>query len=220
MPLGADDHQSTDFYDARPKLNVGAASCHVGRNRDRAWLSGARHDLGFLHVELCVQHVVRNFLPFQHSAEQLGGFHTHCTDQHRLTPRVSVFDFLDYGVVFFPARFVDAIVVIRPPHRPVRRNHVHIEFVNVVKLCRFRLGRAGHARKLLIKSEIILDRDRRQCLGLTINLDAFLRFNCLMQPVAPPSARHFAASEFVHNHDLVIFDDVLDIFLEEAVGAK
>ena len=30
---------------------------------------GALHDLGFLHVELRVQHVVRNFLALEHSAE-------------------------------------------------------------------------------------------------------------------------------------------------------
>ena len=133
---------------------------------------------------------------------------------------MSFSDLVNDRVVFFAPRFVDAIVVICPPHRPIRRNHVHVQLVDIVKLGRFGFGRTGHSRQFLIKPKIILNRDRRQCLGLTIDLDAFLRFNRLMQSIAPPPARHFAASEFVDNHDLIIFEDVLDIFLEEAVGAK
>ena len=46
--------------DARPELDVGAAAGHVGRDRDRARLPGARDDLRFALVVLRVQHVVRD----------------------------------------------------------------------------------------------------------------------------------------------------------------
>src|ERR1051326_6111733 len=91
-------------------------------------------------------------------------------------------DFLDDRIVFFTPRFVDAVVIIRASHRPIGRNHVDVELVNVVKLRCLRLGRAGHARQLLVKPEIILNRDRRQRLRLAIDLNTFLRFHRLMPP--------------------------------------
>ena len=105
-------------------------------------------------------------------------------------------------------------------HRPVRRDHVDVEFVDVVELGGFGFRGAGHAGELLIEPEIILDRDRRERLRLAIDLHAFLRFHRLVQAIAPAAARHFAAGVFVDNDDLVFLDDVLHVFLEEAVGAQ
>ena len=131
-----------------------------------------------------------------------------------------LFDFVDHRVVFFAPRLVDAIVGILARDRPVRRNHVHVELVNVVKLGRLGLGGAGHAGEFLIKPEIILNRDRRQGLRFAIDLHAFLGFDRLMQSVAPAPARHFAAGEFVDDDDLVLLDDVLHVLVEQAVGAE
>ncbi len=66
---------------------------------------------------------------------------------------MSVSDLFNDRVVFFPTRLVNAIVVIRAPHRLIGRNHVHVELVNIVKLCGFRFGRAGHSRQLLVQPE-------------------------------------------------------------------
>ena len=171
-------------------------------------------------MELRVQNVVRDFIALQHSAQQLGRFDAYGADQDGLTLYMSFSDLLDDGVVLFPTRLVDSIVVVCAPHRPVGRNHVHVEFVNIVKLGGFRLGRACHARQFLIKPEIILDRDRRQRLRLAIDLDAFFGFHRLVQTIAPPSARHLAAGELIDDYDFVILDHVLDIFLKQAVGAE
>ena len=95
-----------------------------------------------------------------------------------------------------------------------------VELVDVVELCGFRLGGAGHARQLLVKAEVILNRDRRQRLRFAIDLNAFLRFDRLVQSIAPAAARHFAAREFIDDDDLVLLDDVLDVLFEEAVGAQ
>ena len=89
-----------------------------------------------------------------------------------------------------------------------------------MELIRFGLGRAGHAGELLIKPEIILNRDRGQRLRLAIDLHAFLRFDRLMQSIAPAAARHFASGKFVDDDDFVFLDHVLHIFFEEAVGAE
>ena len=42
VPFGADNRQSAHLRDAGSELNIGAASGHVRRNRDRSGLTGAR----------------------------------------------------------------------------------------------------------------------------------------------------------------------------------
>jgi hypothetical protein len=54
-----------------------------------------------------------------------------------------------------------------------------------VELVGLGLRRAGHAGELLVKPEIILDRDRRQRLRLAVDLHALLRLDRLVQAVAP-----------------------------------
>ena len=95
-----------------------------------------------------------------------------------------------------------------------------VELVDVVELVRFGFGRAGHARELLVEPEVILNRDRREGLRFAVDLHAFLRFDRLVQPIAPAAARHLAAGVFVDDDDLVFLDDVLHVLLEEAVGAE
>ena len=180
VALGPDHHQPAPVRNARAEFNIGAAASHVRRNRDRAWLAGPRHDLSFLHVKFRVQNVVWNFLSLQHSAEQLRGFHAHRTDQHRLLLVVGLSNFVDNRVVFFAPGFVDPIVVVRARDWPIRRNHIDVEFVNVVELGRFGFGCTGHAGQFLIEAEIILDGNGRQCLRFAIDLDAFLRLDRLM----------------------------------------
>jgi hypothetical protein len=72
----------------------------------------------------------------------------------------------------------------------------------------------------VIEPEIILDRDGGERLRLAIDLDTLLRFDGLVQSIAPAPARHFAAGVFVHDDDLVLLDDVGDVSLEKAVGAE
>src|SRR5204863_10094699 len=69
VTLRADDIKTSTVWNTGSKLDVGSAPGHVRRNRDRARLTGALHDLGFLHVKLRIQNVVRNFLALEHSAK-------------------------------------------------------------------------------------------------------------------------------------------------------
>ena len=129
-------------------------------------------------------------------------------------------DFVDDGVVFFAARFVDAVVGVVARDRPIRRDDGDVEFVDVVEFVRFGFRGAGHAGELVVEPEIILDRDRGERLRLAIDLHAFLRFDRLVQSIAPAAARHFAAGVFVDDDDFVFLDDVRDVLLEEAIGAQ
>src|SRR5205814_9372776 len=48
VTLRADDIKTSTVWNTGSKLNVGSSPGHVRRNRDRARLTGALHDLGFL----------------------------------------------------------------------------------------------------------------------------------------------------------------------------
>ena len=150
MTFRADDKETTTVWNTGSKFNVRSAPGHVCGNCHSARLASARHDLRFLHVKFRIQNVVRNFLALQHSAKQFGSFYADRTDEHRLFSGVAVSNLIDHRVVFFAARFVDAIIVILARHWPVGGNDVDVEFVNIVKLRRFRLGCAGHAGQLLV----------------------------------------------------------------------
>ena len=220
MTFCSKDKQSAKLRNTGSKFNIGTASGHVRRNCHGARLSRAHDNLSFLHVKFRVQHVVRDFFTLQHSTEQFGSFHADRADQYRLLLCVMFPDLVDHCVVFFATSFVDAVVVIFARHRPIRRDHVHVQFVNVVEFGRFRFGRASHAGQFLIEPEIILDRDRGQRLRFAVDLDAFFRFNGLMQSIAPASPGHLAAGELIDNYHLVFLDDVLDVLLEQAIGAE
>ena len=133
---------------------------------------------------------------------------------------MAFFDFVDDGVVFLPTRFVDMVVGVLSRHRSIRRDNRHVEFVDVVKLVRLRLGRSRHAGQFLVKPEIILNRDRSQRLGLAVDLHPFLRLDRLMQPVAPTSPWHFAPSEFIYDHHFVFLDDVLNVLFKQTISAE
>ena len=133
---------------------------------------------------------------------------------------MAFFDFIDDRVVFLPARFVDPVVRVLSCHRSIRWDHRHIQLVDVVELVCFGLGRSGHTRKLLIKTEIILNSDRGQRLSFAIDLHSLFRLDRLMQSVTPAAPRHFAAGEFVYDHHFVFFDDVLNVFFKQTIGAE
>ena len=73
---------------ARPELNVGSATGHIGGDRYRTGLSGEGDDLGFALVVLRVQNVVRNPPALEHSRERLRYLDAYGTNQHRESERV------------------------------------------------------------------------------------------------------------------------------------
>ena len=220
MALGADDVEAASLGDSFAKFDVGAAARHVRRDGDGARVAGAGNDLGLLHVVFGVEDGVRNLLQLEHAAEKLARLHAGGADEHGLSLAVGALDRVDHGVVLFAARLVDAIVLVDAAHGTIRRDDVDVKAVDVVKLVRLGLGRAGHAGELLVKAEVVLDGDRGEGLRLAIDLDAFLGFDGLVKPVAPAASGHLAAGELVDDDDLVVLDDVLDVLLVEAVGLE
>ncbi len=60
----------------------------------------------------------------------------------------------------------------------------HFELVDLLELRRLGVGRAGHARELLVHAEIVLEGDRGEGLVLVLDLDAFLGLDRLVQTLA------------------------------------
>ena len=84
--------------------NVGAAAGHVGGDGDHALAAGLSDDLGFLLVELGVEHDVRTPFFFSISDEQFGFFDAGGADQDRLRPVAYSFEFRRQRRSTFPSR--------------------------------------------------------------------------------------------------------------------
>ena len=56
-----------------------------------------------------------------------------------------------------------------------------MQFVNLIKLFAFGLGRTGHTGKFFVEAEIVLERNRGQCHRLFLNGDAFFGFDGLVE---------------------------------------
>ena len=120
----------------------------------------------------------------------------------------------DDRVVLLTAGLVDPVVAVRASDAPVGRNHDDIQFVDVVELIGFGLGRARHSTELLVQAEVVLDRDRRQGLGFTVDLHALFGLNGLVQSVAPTPTGHLSPGVLVDDDHLVVFDNVLHVLFE------
>ena len=48
----------------------------------------------------------------------------------------------------------------------------------------------------------------------------FLSFNGLVQTIGITPARHHTPGEFVDDYDLIIFNNIIFVFLKQGVGAK
>ena len=222
------------------ELDVGTAAGHVGRDRDRAGHAGFGDDVGFLLVEARVQHreqfcrlagarrgiellqrlrvaevdlLVAVLL--QVFGERFGFLDRRGADQHRLQPGIGALDLGEDRRVFLGRRAIDLVVLVETRDRNVGRNLAHFELVDVEEFVRFGRRRAGHAGKLLVHAEIVLERDRGERLVLRLDRLMLLGLERLVQAfrVAPP--RHHAAGELVDDHHLAVADDVVLVAREQ-----
>ena len=200
--------------------DIRAAAGHVGRDGHGAEAAGLRNDFRFALVVLRVQHEMLDAGLFELVGDALGLLDRNRADQHRLPALVAVADFLDHGVELLVFGFVNDVVIVDADHRLIGRNHDHLEAVNFLELDRFRVGRAGHARQLLVHAEVVLERDGRERLVLGFDLDVLFRLDRLMQPVAPSPAGHQPPGEFIDDDHFAVFDDVIDVALEQRVRAQ
>ena len=208
------------LLDVAAEHDVGAAAGHVGGDGDHAGPTGLGHDLGLFLVLLGVEHLVRQLGLGQQLGDQLGVLDRGGAHQHRLAARVAVADVLDDGVVLLLRRLVDQVVVVLADRRLVRRNDHRLQPVDLLELEGFGVGRAGHAAKLAVHAEIVLEGHRRQRLVLVLDLHAFLGLDRLVQPVGPAPPGHQPAGELVDDDHFAVLHHVVLVAVVQLVGTQ
>ena len=110
-------------------------------------------------------------------------------------------------------------------HRTVGRDQVHVEVVDLRELRRLGVGRAGHARDLLVHAEEVLEGHGGERLVLAADRDPLLGLHRLVQAVGPAPSGHQAPGELVDDHHLLLpalagAHDVVDVQFFEGVGGE
>ena len=101
-------------------------------------------------------------------------------------------DPVDDGLILFRFRTVNDVVVLEANQRAICGNGDDIEVVNFCELRGFGFSRSGHARKLLVHAEIILESDGRERLIFALDFHAFFGFDGLVQSIGPAASGHLA----------------------------
>ncbi len=206
--------------------DVGAAARHVGGDRDRVLAARLRDDLRFLRVELGVEDDVPDAAELEQLRQPLRLFNRDRADQGRAAELLLLDDVEDDRVVLLPLGPVDAVRLLDPPQHAVGRDHHDVELVDAREFLGLGVGRARHARQLLVLAEVVLEGDGRERLVLALDLDfrmvrvVFLGFHRLVQAVAPAAPGHQAARELVHDHDGAVLHHVLHVEVEQRVRAQ
>ena len=87
-----------------------------------------------------------------------------------------------------------------------------------MQFLRLRYGSTGHTGQLLVQAEEILVGDGSKRVVFTLHFDAFFSLDRLVETLAIAPPGHLSTGEFIDNHDLAIFDDVILVALEDDLG--
>ena len=158
---------------------------------------------------LRVEHVVRDAALLELTRQVLGPLDAGGADQHRLALLVPLGDVVDHRDVLGFLGLVDQVGLVAADHRLVRRDRHHPELVDLVQLGRLGLGRAGHACELVVEPEVVLQRDRGQCLVLGLDLHPFLGLDGLVHALVVTAPDQHATGELVDDQHLAVADDVI-----------
>ena len=220
MTLGADDMKATKLLDTLAKLDVRSAASHVRSNRNSALHACERHNLRFASMILGVQDLMRDVGHLEHTRENLGRIHRDGTQKNGLALSITLRHISDDRLELLALRAINLVVAVNAIDRLICGDGNNIELVNILELARLRLRRTRHARELLVKAEVVLDRDRSESLRLLLNLNALLRLNSLMETIRPAAARKNTPRELIYDINVIILYNVVNILFVKAVGAE
>ena len=212
--------QLREHFRIAAQQNIRAATSHVRADRDRSFATRLRHHVRFVLVVFGIQNRVLDALFREDFRDRRALLDARRTHENRLSLLVLLHDLVDDRREFLAFRFVHDVLFVDANAVLVRRNLHDVQLVGRVKLSSFRVGRAGHARELLVDAEKVLEGDRRHRATFFLNPHVFLRFDCLMQTIRPTTSREDAAGEFVDDQHLAITHQVVDFALVERVRAQ
>ena len=198
--------------------DIDAAPRHVGGHSDRCRLSGLGDDVGFLLVELGVEHLVGDALSHQHVADPFRGLDGGSADQHRTLLGVEVLHLVADGLELGLFRAKDLVRVVVAYHLPVGGDGHHFQLVYLGELLGLRGRRSGHAGQLLVQAEVILEGDGGQGHRLPLDLHVLLGFNGLVQSLRVAAPRHHASGELIDDDHLAVLHHVVLVSPEQYVS--
>ena len=169
---------------------------------------------------LGIEHLVRQALLVQQLVDDFGVLDRRGAHQHGLAALVALANILDRGFILLARGLVDAVELVVSLAGPVGWDDHGFEAVDFLELIRFGIGRARHASQLVVQAEVVLECDRSQGLVFSLDVHTFLGLYCLVQAIAPATARHEAAGEFVHDHDFAVLHNVVLIAVIKVVGTQ
>ena len=137
-----------------------------------------------------------------------------------LAALVAGLDVTDDGVVFLDTGAINLVKLVDAHHVAMRRNDHRLKVVDFLKLVGFGVGRAGHARELLVHAEEVLEGDRGKRLILVLDGDVFLRLDGLVQAVGPAPPGHQPAGELVDDNHFAVLHDVVPVAEKQVLRAQ
>ena len=167
---------------------------------------------------LGVQDAVGDALPLQQLAEDFALFNGDRTNQHGLTLFVARHHLPDDGAELARFGLVHYVGVVDTDDGTVGGNLHHVQIVDGAEFLFLRQGGAGHAGELAVEPEEILEGDGGEGLALPRDGHSLLGLDGLMQALVVPAAVHETAGELVHDDDLTVLDDVVNVPLHKAAG--
>ena len=200
--------------------DVGTTAGHVRGDGDGAQTTGLGDDGGLALVVLGVEDLVLDAAAGQKTGELLGALDGDGADEHRLALGMAGDDVLDHGVELDVDGAVDQVVPVVADDGPVRRDGLHRQLVDLAELGVLGKGGTGHARELLVETEVVLQRDGGQGLVLLAHKHALFGLDGLVQALGPTAAVHDTTRELVDDLDLVAVHHVVLVAVEHELGLE
>ena len=220
MTLCTDDFQTAGLSCHIVQLDIGTTACHVGCNRNSTCLTSLCNDLSLKLMELRIQYIVLDTFTTKHSAEELGSLDCDRTDQNRLLFRMCFLNRFNNCIEFFFLCHVYGIFKVFTLYRSVGRNLYNVHSVDITEL--FFLGKSctGHTALLVIFVKEVLECNGCKSFALSLDLNMLFCFDCLMKSVRVTTSRHDTSGKFINDQDLIIFYNVILVFVHQIVCTK
>ena len=112
------------------------------------------------------------------------------------------------------------IALVFADHGLVRGDGDDGHMVDMIELAVGGERRARHAGELLVQAEVVLQCDGCDGVRLGLNLNVFLRLDCLMETLGIAATLHDAAREGIDDLHFAPVDHVVVVELEQELGLE
>ena len=142
------------------------------------------------------------------------------TDKDRSSLLCKLYNLIDHCIELGLLCLIYKVIVVDTCYRSVCRDYDHIQLVDRPELACLRLGCTGHTGKLVVHTEVVLKSDGCECLCCSLDLHILLRLDRLVESVAPTTTFHDTSGLLIHDLDLSVLDDIVDLLVEHRICLK